>query len=87
MGCHKANEEYGHDGTKPLGTMANGDLRELRVRVHGFFDGLWRSGVVSRTEAYEWLSEELGIVPDLCHVGMFDEETCRRALVVLKERR
>ena len=40
---------------------------------------------MSRTAAYVWLSEKLGIPTELCHVGMFDEETCRRALDILEE--
>lgn len=87
VGCHRADEEHGRDGTEPLGTMANRDLRELRVRVHGFFDQTWKSGAMSRAGAYRWLAQRLGIMVDRCHVGMFDEETCRRALEVLEEGR
>ena len=44
-----------HDGTtKPKGSLANKELRELRKKIHGFFDALWRGRVdVTRSEVYE----------------------------------
>jgi hypothetical protein len=70
-----------------MGTMADQALRELRVRVHGTFDPVWKGGEMSRTEAYRWMSQWLGVPAAECHIGMFDEATCRRALEVLERRR
>lgn len=36
--------------------------------------------LVTREDAYEWLSERLGIPRYLTHVGMFDEAQCRRTI-------
>ena len=38
VGCHKAD-----DGTKPLGTAADAELRRLRQQVHGVVDPLWQN--------------------------------------------
>src|SRR5690349_21187875 len=77
VGCHKG-------GNKPLGRLANAELRALKQEVHAVFDPLWRSGRKSRRQAYKELAEALGIDRDQCHVGFFDVDTCRRAIEVLK---
>lgn len=77
VGCHRGTE-------KPLGLPAKGALRKLRKQTHVAFDLLWKPyrGVafMSRSKAYSWLAEELGIGKDQCHIGMFMEERCRKAL-------
>lgn len=78
VGTHKGT-------TKPLGRLANAELRALKQEVHAVFDPLWRSGNRSRKEAYQWMAEQLGIPFSECHVGMMDVETCRRAIEVLRE--
>ena len=75
-----------HSGTiKPLGRLANAELRKLKSAVHSRFDRLWVEGTVTRSEAYKWLGEALGIQPKDCHIGMFDVERCNQALGKLKE--
>lgn len=34
----------------------------------------------ARTRTYAWLAEQLGITTDECHIGLFDAETCKRAI-------
>lgn len=73
-----------HKGTtRPLGRLAGSELRALRSAVHAAFDPLWRSGEMTRSDAYRRLSESMGIDFDDCHVGMFDEDQCRLALSAL----
>lgn len=88
VGCHaKGNfvpmgggrRKYS-DGTLPLGNLANKELRTLRMQVHETMDRLWKSGKHTRLEVYTWLGEQLNRSPANCHIGMFDEETCRKAL-------
>lgn len=73
-----------HQGTTtPLGRLANAELRQLKIAAHAVFDPKWKKcGPRSRTRAYGWLAEQLGIKPQDCHIGMFDEETCRRAIAI-----
>ena len=78
VGTHKATGE-------PLGRLANGKLRTLRKRVHAMFDPLWKRDLMSRGEAYRRLREGMGISADECHIAMFDEERCVKALEFLKE--
>lgn len=70
-----------HDGTdKPLGRLADAELRAAKSAAHRAFDPLWRSKQMKRSEAYKWLAEQLGIEGKDCHIGMFDVETCWRAV-------
>lgn len=68
-----------HPNGKPLGRLANAELRRAKQSVHLVFDPLWRSGAMSRSSAYAWLATALGIGKDECHIGMFDVERCRMA--------
>lgn len=45
----------------------------------------WRIRRAARTRLYGYLAQQLAISSDLCHIGMFDIETCRRAWVALKD--
>jgi hypothetical protein len=71
-----------HPGTvRPLGRLANAELRRAKMRAHAAFDPLWRNGLTDRRSAYSLLAEELGISREACHVGYFDVPTCERVVV------
>ena len=53
-------------------------LAEARMAAHSSFDVLWQSGHMSRSQAYRWLADQLGIKKDDCHMVLFDEGTCHR---------
>lgn len=78
VGCHDPGNGYG-DGTRPLGVLANAELREAKKAVHAVLDPLWRSGRMSRKRAYRWLAERMQLRVEDCHVGHFSVEQCRRA--------
>lgn len=72
VGCHPGQ------GYKPLGRMANPELRKAKQAAHAVFDPIWRSRVKSRSGAYQWLAQQLGIRWEDCHIGEFDVEMCHR---------
>ncbi len=74
VGCHGTSE-------KPLGRLANSELRKAKGKAHRHFDQLWRSGDMKRQEAYKWLATTLCIDASECHIGMFNVKTCE--LVVM----
>lgn len=92
VGCHKGT-------TIPLGRLANAPLRRMKARLHDLFDPIWKGKVEAaiqehgfppkgikqreRVDAYRRLSSRLGIRMEECHIGMFDEETCQRAIALL----
>ena len=65
------------DGTKPLGRLANAELRQWKQRAHAAFDPVWKARHMSRRDAYAWLAGQMGIKPQDCHIGMFDVNQCR----------
>jgi hypothetical protein len=77
VGCHKGTE-------KPLGKLANKELRQWRMKAHNAFDPFWKHGNMDRSEAYLWLANELGIDVKKCHIGMFDIEQCKRTVKACK---
>lgn len=79
VGCHKPNLGYG-DGTRPLGRLANESLRRAKARAHAAFDPIWESGKLTRSQAYAWLADALGLAPSETHMGEFDEATCARVV-------
>lgn len=73
VGCHPGTK-------KPLGRLANAELRKAKQAAHVAFDPLWRDRKQKRKAAYTWLAKQLGIHVNDCHIGMFDVEMCRRVV-------
>lgn len=85
-----------HDGTwKPLGYPAKAATHAARRAAHAAFDPLWRAKMakegctqkVARGAGYWWLSEQLGIPVQDCHIAMFDAATARRVVEVVANAR
>lgn len=77
VGCHGKTCE-------PLGRLANKNLRILKKRAHRAFDPLWRSGKITRVEAYIRLANRLQIPRRQCHIGMFNEGLCRKVIKIAR---
>lgn len=75
-----------HSDGRAMGTPARRELRTLRKRTHEAFDPLWSDGPMSRSKAYTWLAKTLGIPLERCHIGLFNETLCRRAIKACDER-
>ena len=78
VGCHKGTD-------KPKGRLANPRLRCLKMEAHKQFDPLWKSGLMSRKEAYMWLSNHLNISIEDCHIGMFDVKECQKTIHICRK--
>lgn len=72
VGCH-------NNTTRPLGTMANKELRDWRMKVHAHIDPVWKYGKKSRGAVYAILKENFG---RQIHVGESDIETCKQILSI-----
>lgn len=70
VGCHQNTK-------KPLGTMANAELRRWRMKAHEVLDGRWKSGEMSRKETYRMVSEMLGRT---VHIGWSNIEECKEII-------
>ena len=89
VGCH-------HGTTNPLGRLANKELRTWKMAVHRVFDPIWQrrweskravdptyTRGMARGGRYKKLGQLLGIPKTDCHIGMFDVETCKRAIAII----
>jgi len=84
VGVHK------HDD-KPLGRLANAELRKAKRAAHYYFDQLWTRKIKqgfkknhARSKAYKWLSVEMKTKPEFTHIGMFDVSQCNRVVEICK---
>jgi len=86
VGCHPGT-------TKPLGRLANAELREWKKRAHAAFDPIWRERFarknaidptykkgMARGGRYKCLAELMGITRQECHIGMFDISQCQQVV-------
>lgn len=72
-----------HAGTDiPVGTMADRKLRALRTEAHRYFDRLYKSGYMSKQEAYGWLAGIISAPLSQAHIGYLGEYYCQ---VVIEE--
>lgn len=84
VGCHKKGLGHG-DGTRPLGRLANAELRRAKNQAHAAFDPLWKNRKIRRRDAYDWLAKQLGLPVDRTHIGDFDVETCLRVVEICRQ--
>lgn len=76
----------------PLGLPANENLRKLRQQTHYEFDQLWKrkmerdgcSSRQARNSGYKWLSEQMGICVEECHIALFNEDQCKEAIEICR---
>lgn len=72
-----------HEGTdRPLGRLANKDLRKWKMAAHEAFDPLWKSGRMKRAAAYQWLADLMELTRDETHIGMFDIPECMKVIAI-----
>jgi ssDNA-binding Zn-finger/Zn-ribbon topoisomerase 1 len=71
VGVHKATN-------KPLGTLADAELRKLRNQCHTKFDPLWKTKKMKRKKVYEWLAKEMNLQE--AHIAEFTKEQCKTFL-------
>lgn len=85
--CRKCDAYVGvHEGTdQPKGRLANSELREWKKKAHAAFDPLWQNKHMKRKEAYQWLSEKLGIPKEYTYIGMFSVETCKKVVEIISK--
>ena len=80
VGCQKGTN-------KPLGCLANPELRFWKKQAHTKFDKLWKNGELARSDAYLWLSRVLSIPLNECHIGMFNTDQCKAVCAAVQEHR
>jgi hypothetical protein len=72
------------DLSAPLGPLANEDLRQARYEAHKAFEPLWKTGGMTREQAYTWLAGALQMDPQLCRINALSVAECRQAVELAK---
>jgi hypothetical protein len=67
----------------PMGFMATSAVRRLRQKVHRLLDPIWENNFLSRSDAYDWLANQLSIAPSECHISHFNKSQLDLAISVL----
>jgi len=81
VGTHKNSK-------KPLGRLADAELRKWKRKAHNAFDPLWEFKTkrmakhIARNNAYRWLAVQLKIDRDACHIGKFDIDMCKKVIAI-----
>ncbi|WP_420213483.1 zinc-finger-containing protein (plasmid) [Burkholderia aenigmatica] len=80
-----------HPGTiKPLGGLANAELRVWKIKAHEVFDPLWRAKMRregwskkhATRAAYSWLGKEMGLRFHKTHIGYFNVAACKQVVEI-----
>ena len=71
VGCH-------NNTARPLGTMANKELRQWRMKAHAVIDPIARTAPHSRKSVYRRLEKVFGRP---IHIGESDIELCKQVIV------
>lgn len=89
VGCHKAGARVVgrggtvilSDGTLPMGSLANAELRAARVETHRLMDTLSHApACMSRAEAYAWMARLLELPLEEAHVAALSFEACVKVM-------
>lgn len=87
-GCSKwpaCNATHGaHESGEPLGIPANAETKVARIKAHDAFDLLWKSGAMTRKDAYRLMRELMGMTAEECHIGRFSKDECERLVEALE---
>ena len=63
-----------------MGSLANAALRKKRILAHQAFDQIWKRRIMSRKQAYYWLSDKLGTDPARTHIAQFGDYRCDQVI-------
>jgi hypothetical protein len=63
-----------------MGQLADKKLRSLRQQAHRSFNRLFESGLMTRKDAYEWLSEAIMLPQGMTHIGALGEYYCNEVI-------
>jgi hypothetical protein len=72
--------------SRSRGSRGGKAVAARRIMAHNAFDPIWKNGEMTRTEAYAWLAEQLGINRGACHMEQMDVAMCDRVIEICTRR-
>ena len=79
IGAHKKS-------LRPMGTLADGDLRHKRILAHRLLNQITDQGIMGRDAVYQWLAVRLGLSYEDTHIGYFSADLCDKAIDLMQVR-
>lgn len=77
-----------HKGSRrPMGELANGDLRHKRIEAHQALEQLQRHWKTNRRYMYQWLAFCLGTDAAHTHIAQFREYRCEQTIRLCQQAR
>jgi len=70
---------------RPMGTLADGNLRHKRILAHQALEQLRQARRMDKWAVYVWLQGKLKMEPEQVHIGMFSEEMCDQVISLCRE--
>lgn len=69
---------------KPMGRLANGNLRHKRILAHKAMEDYRRLTHMDKWAVYLWLQGKLGLGEHHIHIAKFDDEMCDRVIEICR---
>ena len=69
----------------PKGTLADSELRNKRIRTHRMFDAIWRQGIMTRGQTYQWMQHKFSLTKQQAHIGYFSDYMCEELMLACQE--
>lgn len=82
--CKKYIVTHKNDIKKAMGTIADGETKNLRKQCHEAFDDLWHNSM-ERKYYYAKLSKCMNLRLEECHFGHMDQSQLEQALIYINE--
>ena len=70
---------------KPLGTLADKELRAKRIQAHQIFNRLWESGLMKKWQAYKWMAGKFGLNNQQAHIAKFSNYMCNELITLCEK--
>lgn len=70
---------------KPMGMLADKELRHLRIVAHRYFDEIYKNKIMSRSQSYRLLADRLAIPHSCAHIASFNTYRCTETISMAKE--
>ena len=70
---------------RPMGTLANKQLRHKRILAHKAFQNYRKVTKTEKWASYIWLEGKLGLDKERTHIGMFSEADCDRVIALCQK--
>lgn len=69
----------------PMGRLANGDLRNKRIKAHKAFDRLWKCGIMEKWQAYRWMQAKFSLSSEQAHIAKFSDYMCDQLILACEQ--